>query len=517
MYIRENKSQRQIHRETGMSRDTIRKYIREYEDQLVELGKINKGDDMNQVDIIGDIVLQPKYKSGPRTKTILTDEVIDRIKFYLKENEDKRLKGLSKQQKKKVDIHQALLADGFGISYASVVNAINKIERKAREAYIRQEYSPGEAVEFDWGTVKLFTEGGILREYQMAVFTSAYGNYKWARLFPKQDTYCFTEAHGIYFDHINGAYRTVVYDNMKVAVKKFVGPSEKEPTEALLKLSIYYRFHYRFCNAYSGNEKGHVEKSVDVIRRKAFSHKYTFTCLDEANRYLQEVLDGLNLIPQKQYDNKSPLEMFNEEKENLLPEMPMYQAAKIADLRVDKYSTIVVDTCHYSVPDKHVGLMVRCKIYSNKILVFFNEEKIAEHTKSEGLRQWKFSIEHYTSTLMRKPKALINSVVLKQCDDRIKSVYSSYFKGKERDFVRLLSLISDFGIDMIENKISELLDICPNDISFDKIKYLCCRRSDNTYDLNYYREKSHETFEKSMDILKSYDQILLNSRGGKKS
>jgi len=55
----------------------------------------------------------------------------------------------------------------------------------------------------------------------------------------------------------------MVYDNMKVAVKRFVG-TEKEPIEGLLQLSIYYGFRYRFCNVRSGNEEGHVERSVEV-------------------------------------------------------------------------------------------------------------------------------------------------------------------------------------------------------------------------------------------------------------
>ena len=33
-YIKNNKSQREIQRETGISRDTIRKYIKEYEEGL---------------------------------------------------------------------------------------------------------------------------------------------------------------------------------------------------------------------------------------------------------------------------------------------------------------------------------------------------------------------------------------------------------------------------------------------------------------------------------------------------
>lgn len=114
-------------------------------------------------------------------------------------------------------------------------------------------YKPGDICEFDWGEVKL-TIGGKTQKYQMAVFTSAYGNYRYAWLFTKQTTECFQEAHALFFEQIGGVYRTMVYDNMKVAVKRFVGPKEKEPTQGLLQLSLYYGFQYRFCNIHSGND-----------------------------------------------------------------------------------------------------------------------------------------------------------------------------------------------------------------------------------------------------------------------
>jgi transposase len=72
----------------------------------------------------------------------------------------------------------------------------------------------------------------------MAIFTTAKGNYRYARLFVKQDTPAFQQAHALFFDHIGGVYRELVYDNMKVAVKRFVGPTEKEAARGLLSLSI---------------------------------------------------------------------------------------------------------------------------------------------------------------------------------------------------------------------------------------------------------------------------------------
>ena len=93
-YYREGKTQRQIKRETGVNRKTIRKYIREYEEKKNILIGSKSSDN---TELIADIVEKPKYDTGSRYKIKLTDEIISRIKFYLKENEEKRATGRSKQ------------------------------------------------------------------------------------------------------------------------------------------------------------------------------------------------------------------------------------------------------------------------------------------------------------------------------------------------------------------------------------------------------------------------------------
>jgi len=80
----------------------------------------------------------------------------------------------------------------------------------------------------------------------------------------------------------------MVYDNARVMVAKFVEISEKEPTEALLKLSLYYGFRFRFTNTYQAHEKGHVERSVEYLRRKIFSKRDTFASFGEARAYFQQ-------------------------------------------------------------------------------------------------------------------------------------------------------------------------------------------------------------------------------------
>lgn len=506
MYIRDKKSKRCISRETGFARKTVDKYINEYEAKLIELG-IDVNDELRRQELIQQLTDKPKYKSSPRVKPVVTDALVNRIKFYLDENKTKRLTGLSKQQKKKKDIFEALVQEGFKVSYTTISRVINSIEQKAQEAYIKQEYLPGDVVEFDWGTVKIYTEGGILREYQMAVFTAAYSNFRWAKLFPRQNTQCFLEAHSDFFEYTNGSFAKVVYDNMRLVIKKFVGRNEKEPTEELLKLSLYYRFNFRFCNIRSGNEKGHVERSVEVLRRKAFANKDRFNSLDDANRYLLETCEIINKIKAFNKD-MSPSELFEDERCTLLPTFGKYESARIEMLRVDKYSTIVVDTCHYSVPDRFVNKILKCKIYSNDVVIYFQDEKIAHHKKNPGLHQWIIVASHYLTTLFRKPHALINSCAFKQIDANIQSIYNSCFIGKEKEFIGLLELIGEVGIEKVEKSIDMIHKITPTSITLEKIKFVCQRNEEIDYYKQYFKNSDSSIVNNSINLLNTYTDML---------
>lgn len=121
-YIRDKKSKREISRETGFARKTVDKYISEYEEKLREL-HIDPTDEIERQQLIAEITSKPKYKSSPRTKYVLNDDILEKIQFYLNENKEKRLTGRSKQQKKKKDIFEALVEDGYKVSYSSTFSS----------------------------------------------------------------------------------------------------------------------------------------------------------------------------------------------------------------------------------------------------------------------------------------------------------------------------------------------------------------------------------------------------------
>lgn len=502
----EGKSQRQIAKDVGVDRKTVRRYVNKYYEARNVLMNNVDNKVVDERELIDDIVEAPKYDSSNRKKNKLTDEIIEKIEFHLKENEKKRATGQSKQQKKKIDIYEALDKEGCDIGYTTVCNTIRYLLNKGAEAYIKAEYDYGDVCEFDWGEAKLYI-GEDLKNFQMAVFASAKGNYRYSRLFPKQDTICFQESHSLFFEHVGSVYRTMVYDNMKVAVKKFVGPTEKEPTEALLKMSIYYGFKYRFCNARAGNEKGHVERSVEYVRRKAFAFRDRFESLEEANEYLQSICDKLNLKTQSYNEGKSALEILGVEREYMLPKMPAFDAARVEEPRVDKYSTIAINTCHYSVPDRYVGKILLVKIYSSKIFCYYDCEKIAEHDKKYGFNEWSIKIEHFLSTLKKKPGALASSTAMQQADPRLQNIYQNHYIKREKEFIELLLIINEKGIDEVITAIETLKKVSPLDISTEKVKAII-NRSTEDYPKIYNSNDNSEIVENSKEMLKRFNNLI---------
>jgi hypothetical protein len=269
-----------------------------------------------------------------------------------------------------------------------------------------------------------------------------------------------------------GSYREVVYDNMKVAVKKFVGPTEKEPTQGLLSLSVYYQFRFRFCNVRRGNEKGHVERSVEYVRRKAFCVRDTFAHLEEANVHLQAVCSHLNALPQAEADGQSAQAILERERTCLLPVDVRFECGELRELRVDSYSTVHVETCRYSVPEQYVGQQLQVRVYPDRIVCYAAGRRVGRHRRRYGRHEWSMTLTHYLTTLPRKPGALAGSVAFKQSDARLQALYKAHYGERPKAFIDLLRYMQQAGISVqeIEAGIQQLCETGVRMVTTDMIK-----------------------------------------------
>ena len=147
-------SNRDIAKALHIDKNTVNKYAAEYDEQIRAL--LANDPDADPQTLMASIMEKPTYNSQNRGPTVSTEEVMEEIRKCLKENEEKRQTGRGKQMMRKTDIHGYLKKKGYDISYSTVKRICQKLDETEghhAEAFIRQEYDPGEICEFDWGAV----------------------------------------------------------------------------------------------------------------------------------------------------------------------------------------------------------------------------------------------------------------------------------------------------------------------------------------------------------------------------
>jgi transposase len=427
-------SNREVSRRTGSDRGTVSKYWNEYQQGLEELSK--PGADVKAIQ--ATLFAEPKYNARNRKKTKYTEALDARLKAILKEEARKdRLFGSGHKQKlTNKQIHQKLLDEGFDISGVTINIALADLRKRKKEVYIRQEYEYGDRLEYDFGQVLLDCGEGI-KTYHMAVLSSPRGNFRWLYLYTNQKKAVFMDSHVRFFEMVGGCYREIVYDNMRNVVSKFIGKGEKELNEDLLKMSLYYKFRINVTNCFRGNEKGHVESSVKILRNQIFADKWSFNSLEDAQEYAHSQLLKLN--------QNSEME---EEMKYLQPYRPPLELAVISEAKVSPSSLVSVDTVFYSVPEHLAGKHVIIKKYHNEVRVYAENEMVAKHKRVFGNGNMQIDIYHYLNTLPKKPGAVRNSVALKSIP-KLKALFDTYYSGQPRRFIERFLENKELPIDEI--------------------------------------------------------------------
>src|SRR5690625_332942 len=456
-------SERKIASQTKKARNTVRKYIKQF--------KQSKQEDVQDLPITEEVLRPPTYKKRKGKQKVLTDGIKAKLRSYIQENQWKKDHYMSKQQMKVTDMHEKLLDDGHRISYTTIRNFVNKEISTTKEVFIRRHAVAGYEVEFDWGEIKLEIDQK-LKTYNLAIFTLTYNNYMFAIFYESQSMVCVLDVHVDFIDHTGFIPKVFTYDNMRTVVKQFVG-TERKITDSMVHLSNYYEFKIRLCQPRKGNEKGHVERSVDFIRRKAFSAVYAFLSLQEASVHLESTLEKLN--KRRHHEHKvSHYELLKHEAAQSKPAISSFDPSDMIEVRVNKYSTIVFKQNHYSVTEGHVGKHTKAKVGAKKIKLVVEGELIAVHERCWGLHQWVMDINHYLKTFERKKGAIAQSECLRQAPTKIKNIYYDYYIGKEKKYLELLHYIQENNnIDEVINAIDQLKAIRINHVSTERVLFLC--------------------------------------------
>lgn len=372
-------SQRQAAKQLGISRNTVKKY---WDGAAVPWEK----------------------KAYNRATTVLTEPVLQFITACLDEDE---IEGIKKQRHTARRIYHRLVDEqGFSGSESSIRNAVHELrtERKASEVFIPLCFQPGDSMQVDWGEATIYMGGDKVKVnlfcarlcYSCAPFVIAY----W-----RQNLESFLDALIRAFKYFGGVPKNIIFDNARVAVKSGFG-AHAEAQEDYSQLAAHYGFQPVFCNPASGNEKGLVENLVGYIRRNVCVPLPHVASLNELNSKLLE--QCVKYLDHKVESRPQPVGPMLDAERRALHPLPKYQLdiSKKGYPVVGRYSTVLFDTNHYSVPCKYRGKHTMLKAYPNMVEVWINGDLVATHERCLGKKQEALDLQHYLPILAQKGRAI---------------------------------------------------------------------------------------------------------------
>ena len=262
--FRDGMSIREITRRTGLSRNTIRRYLR------------------------SDAV-EPKFEVVVRPSKL--DSFAERLSGWLKTETAKS----RKQRRTGKQIHADLVALGYDGSYSRVAAFIRawKADRQVQEqttgrgTFVPLVFMSGEAFQFDWSE-DWAVLGGERVKLQAAHTKLSHSRAFIVRAYPLQTHEMLFDAHQHAFRVLGGVPRRGIYDNMKTAVDRIGTGKARQVNARFAAMASHYLFEPEFCNPASGWEKGQVEKNVQDARRRLWQQLPGFPDIDALNLWLEE-------------------------------------------------------------------------------------------------------------------------------------------------------------------------------------------------------------------------------------
>ena len=421
---RDKISIRQIAKRTGLSRNTVRRYL-------------------------ANGVVEPKY-SRPKAPSKLDDYANTLTNWLHREAKRKRKQRLSVKQ-----LFYNLVPLGYTGSYDRVAAFARDWRAQQQEAsrvagsgtYVPLAFAPGEAFQFDWSEDYVVL-GGKSTKLQIAQFKLSNSRAFFLRAYPLQTQEMLFDAHNHAFRVLGGVPERGIYDNMKTAVDK-IRRGKKRVVNARFEVMVsHFMFESDFCNPAAGWEKGQIEKNVQDSRHRLWHQAPAFADLDALNVWLEERCKTLWAeIRHPEYKNRMIADVWQDEVVCLMSIPAPFDGYIEHSKRVSSTCLITYDNNRYSVPASFANRPISLHVYSDRLVMVAEEKVIAEHmrvfTRDHSQRgKTIYDWRHYLSVLQRKPGALRNGAPFLELPDSFRKLQKQLLKhpGGDRDMVDILAL-----------------------------------------------------------------------------
>lgn len=151
-----------------------------------------------------------------------------------------------------------------------IKNILNEEKMRLYMKHLDLCHQPGEAAQFDWGTIQL-TIGDKNKRICLAVFSFPYSNYRFYYVTDSMNGPRFLQAFHAFIRHLGAVPPVLIIDNMRIAVQYDSG--KRKLTSLFQQLEQHYGMKIKPCTSHCPNQKGNVENAVRTIKHQLTSNK----------------------------------------------------------------------------------------------------------------------------------------------------------------------------------------------------------------------------------------------------
>ena len=227
-YYKEGIAIRQIARQLRISKNTVRRYLRQVEEpqRPRQVSRRSPKKELARVEIrkiLDDWSSRTTRKQRPTGPALLEE-------FNKRVGEDSKI----------------------GLTLVREVFA--EIRREKAEVYVPLVHRPGEEAQVDFFEVQIDIAG---QRHKMWMFLMRlmYSGSSFARIYEHCDQISFLDGHVRAFEHFGGIPHRCVYDNLSAAVKRIMAGA-RALTKPFSDLVDHYKFEPDFARVGEGHDKG---------------------------------------------------------------------------------------------------------------------------------------------------------------------------------------------------------------------------------------------------------------------
>jgi len=364
-----------------------------------------------------------------------------------------------------IRIFEELRRLGYEGGYDAVRRYARKWQREhlaiTAEAYVPLSFARGKRTNLT-GAMRSSCSMAWRRPSRWAHVRLCHSRMIFVRAYPRETQEMVFDAHDRAFAFFKGICARGIYDNMKTAVETVFAGKSRLFNRRFAQMCSHYLVEPVACTPASGWEKGQVENQVGLVRERFFTPRLRFKTYDEMNAWLLDQCVAYAKAHRHQEDvDKTIWEVFEEERQTLLPYRGQFDGFHEAHASVSKTCLVRFDNNRYSVNASAVGRPVEIHAYAGRIVVRQNGRVVADHPRSFGRGASIFDPWHYVPVLARKPGALRNGApfkdwVLPAHLDRIKRKLAGSDAG-DRQMVKVLAAVLSDGLAAVEAACAEAL------------------------------------------------------------